>query len=1056
MLLEKRLRQLSVDADSEKMYSQWNIIKSSVEEKLKTVSSHFPHFSKHDVTHSQTIATHIGNLLGEDRVNKLSYSDIFMMLLSFYYHDVGMALEYEKIYEYFRSHDFQNKLREYENDPSSDLHNAASRLLKFGTKVASDYESSIDIYNDIILLIEDIYRVDHAKRSAEAVMNDSLLNSVIHIRCQNILAKICEIHQKSISSIATLPWKENGFFGDYFHPRMIAAMLCLGDLLDLDTDRFDEITINASTPFPRLSKLHLDKHKSVRHFLVEKNSIEISADMNSIDVYRVMRKWIDWLHETCDYITLHWSEISPEDFGNAPRILKSELLLNGNTKWIPFSNVKYTISNKRMFELLKGSSIYNNKFVCIREIIQNAIDATLLRLFDEETLNGNESTILQQLKDLTWESYQICGKIEVLDNTHVSVKLRDRGIGISTDDIYKIANVSKTASSKRKTLISKMPMWLRPSGAFGMGLQSIFLLTDQFTVVTKTVNETAKKITFQSADALDGYITVEDHDGTFTQGTEISFIIDGEKLSSTELLCSSYHYKQKDLSRHIIRQIFGAYHNQHTPMPFEHKSIKTSDYVPVKIHCVLPPDGKEETLLEYTPFFSSCNVDQHIVKLGENFVEVEKFIPELNCQIVARLHLSGESQSQKADHQYGKIHDINHHFYQNALFYRNTFVCAEVLHNSFFTKAPFTSYIDWRINLLDATSDEVLKVSRNSINEDYSDIFYRKINKALEIIAKDTINYLIDTCKDEERESLGDTSLVLYQFSVQLNHRIDEFCNKFKKILERITLDNYFLWKNCTDSPKMQVKTFQELRNQELYWIVDEIRHVPSDIPVQNLDESDCLCLKAIGNAHILSHRMTQVFLGKKNGTYVKAIAAVPFECNMPNDLYEMDDIFLLENIIRMINLNLRVIPAVKGYETLITPVDSGIDYFSYGERNDPYYIEMPFAFCASEIEKILHKDGFVPRAVEKYLDLIVRSQLFDANVEYIVDITGESPTKVCDKYKSLVTKCLELLSAEKYKEFNQEIISKLDDIKTREFRDPSLTEHNAYVSYRDILLEQP
>ena len=494
MLLEDRLRQLSVGAEKDKMFSQLDVMKDQAKSKLNTVLTHFPHFSKHDISHSQTIATHIGNLLGEDRVNTLSYSDIYMMLLSFYYHDIGMALEYEEIYSYFHAPAFQDTLNKHIRDPQSNLHQVACRLQAFNAGDPQNYETAIEVYNDIILVIEETYRSDHAKRSADEVMKNDFLREVLHERCQRILADICAVHQKSISAIADLQVRENGFFGDYFHPRLVGAMLCLGDLLDLDTDRFDEIALRSSSPMPPLSELHLAKHRSVRHFLVDKGCIEICADMSQIDTYRVMRKWVSWIQETCDYLALHWSEIAPVNFGNAPRVSKCELLLNGNTKWLEFSDMRYEVSDKRMFELLKGSGIYKNKFACIREIIQNAVDATLLRLFDEETLCGDSDSVLQQITRIHWEDYKISGEINVLNDTQIQVKLRDRGIGISTTDIKKIAHVSSDVSARREELIHKMPVWLRPSGAFGMGLQSIFLLSNQFEVITKTSDEAAKKL----------------------------------------------------------------------------------------------------------------------------------------------------------------------------------------------------------------------------------------------------------------------------------------------------------------------------------------------------------------------------------------------------------------------------------------------------------------------------------------------------------------------------------------------------------------------------------
>ena len=47
--------------------------------------------------------------------------------------------------------------------------------------------------------------------------------------------------KEDIRNIDMLYYEENGLFHqDYVHPRFIAGMLCLGDLLDMDTNRFNK------------------------------------------------------------------------------------------------------------------------------------------------------------------------------------------------------------------------------------------------------------------------------------------------------------------------------------------------------------------------------------------------------------------------------------------------------------------------------------------------------------------------------------------------------------------------------------------------------------------------------------------------------------------------------------------------------------------------------------------------------------------------------------------------------------------------------------------------
>lgn len=1046
MLLEDRLHQLSVGPEKEKMYSQWIVIKERAEEKLNTVSTYFPHFSKHDGTHAQTIATQVGNLLGEDRVNLLSYSDLLLLLLSFYHHDIGMALDYETVYQYFHEENFQDALNKYANNPTSDLHDAACRLQRFGMSRAQDYASSIDVYNDVILIIEDVYRSEHASRSAAAVMDDSFLEHILHARCLRILSDICAVHQKPISELATLSKKENGFFGDYFHPRLVGALLCLGDLLDLDTDRFDEIAMRASTPFPHLSKLHLSKHKSVRHFLVEKNSIEVCADMDNIETYRIMRKWMDWMQETCDYITLHWSEIAPDDFGNAPRITKCELLLHGNAKWLPFANTRYEVSSKRMFELLQGSKIYGNKFVCLREIIQNAVDATLLRLFDEGILSwdGNEEDVMpKQLESLNINDFQITGEIKVEDNTHVRVTLRDKGIGISTEDIKKIAHVSNIAGEKRKKLIAQMPVWLRPAGAFGMGLQSIFLLSDQFEVITKTRDEAPKKITFQSAETSEGYITVEDYPTSFSQGTEISFVINGEKLSAQELRCPNYQYSRKLLSSYIVIQIKCSF----PKLPL-FDGYKTEDYVPVKVTLQNRDSSNERLCVEYTSLLDSRNLNPQF-HVDAGYIEVRKLMPQLRCSVVARVRLEKRAHINHSGHAYMWFHE-QEKYYHHTIFYRNCHVGKQNPIIESMNKAPIISRIDWRLNILDGCSDDVITIDRASFVETYLPTLYKILNGSLEQISKDMIDYLIQL--ETGWEKVGDTALILYQIAVQLNHRPEQFYNKYKAILNEIEIGGYFEWnKSGKDFIQKNIKV-AELRdsNQKWYLILNEVDSKPEGILAQNLDEVGCFAFVKYTDPHILDHRAKRVFLGEKDGHFFKVIEFEPFQYNTPNNLYKVDDIFVLETLIHAINANFRVLPAMDEYADLITPSGHSENLL---DSCRPYYIELPFGDYLSDMKDRLEHDGFIRDAVHEFETNIIQSDLFSENANYIADYTGKSPSEIKVKYAKLVHMCLTLLQDEQYKEFNRSILERVDAFYSITDKLSSF-ENSPYFTFKSLLLE--
>jgi hypothetical protein len=71
------------------------------------------------------------------------------------------------------------------------------------------------------------------------------------------------------------------------------------------------------------------------------------------------------------------------------------------------------------------------------------------------------------------------------------VQITDRGTGISQSDLDYLQTIgSSRQNPERRRLIDDMPEWMRPSGIFGVGLQSVFMLTDDRFEMTTRHHET--------------------------------------------------------------------------------------------------------------------------------------------------------------------------------------------------------------------------------------------------------------------------------------------------------------------------------------------------------------------------------------------------------------------------------------------------------------------------------------------------------------------------------------------------------------------------------------
>lgn len=300
---------------------------------------------------------------------------------------------------------------------------------------------------------------------------------------------------------------------------------------------------------------HINKHRSIRTLQISPRKIEISADCKTAESLRTLCNEIRWLEGFLKNCTYKWNEIAPENFsGSLPNISLNPIRLNGTEIPAEMVTTRFAISQEKAFSLLQGSHIYNSHFTFLRELIQNACDAVKLQYWEDysaSTYTGNvcsanpqeanasialskypiyiylsvkklSSGFEPELSDITGEDLKNIKQLKENHKFGVLLEVQDFGIGISKNDIKEIAKVG-TSHARQKTAIQKMPSWLRPTGHFGVGLQSLFLVCNNFKCITKTRSGECYDMTFHSRMNQDGYINVIPHPGVDSKGNTIPY-----------------------------------------------------------------------------------------------------------------------------------------------------------------------------------------------------------------------------------------------------------------------------------------------------------------------------------------------------------------------------------------------------------------------------------------------------------------------------------------------------------------------------------------------------
>jgi len=60
--------------------AQWSFDEKLIAKALQNVGRYFPHYSRHDESHSRQILVHIERLLGPDNIAKLTATDTWLLL----------------------------------------------------------------------------------------------------------------------------------------------------------------------------------------------------------------------------------------------------------------------------------------------------------------------------------------------------------------------------------------------------------------------------------------------------------------------------------------------------------------------------------------------------------------------------------------------------------------------------------------------------------------------------------------------------------------------------------------------------------------------------------------------------------------------------------------------------------------------------------------------------------------------------------------------------------------------------------------------------------------
>jgi len=434
---------------------------------LDRVRETFPTYTLHNSTHSLNVIDLMATLLGR-RIDQLTALECAFLILSAFFHDIGMVFDAEARAHLCDEPEFPEFLQKH-----------PSALVAMSGKS----EPPIDI-------AEWYCRDRHADRvllHLNKLGDDRLLWGIASIRRE--LNNVCASHNLDASELLNI----DKFPTNYLHECDLVfcgILLRLADILDFDNSRSPQAVYRSlgishrRTPREHASDVEWRKHlcSGGFHFPMNRHQsypIGFVAGPDRPAVEHDVREFLDVIEKEfarCASVVPRcsdrWRDL--ELPGEIERV-------NIKSKGYTYGDFRFALDNRAILDLFMGEALYESPVVFLRELAQNAIDTSRHRSFLE---NGD-------------------GRLEVVDSAvnvwswvdkegRSWVRVDDSGMGMDRHIIENyLLKVGKSYyksdefKARMLTVLGERASEYQPVSRFGIGILSCFLAGDLVEISTR-------------------------------------------------------------------------------------------------------------------------------------------------------------------------------------------------------------------------------------------------------------------------------------------------------------------------------------------------------------------------------------------------------------------------------------------------------------------------------------------------------------------------------------------------------------------------------------------
>jgi hypothetical protein len=464
-------------------------------------------FTLHDAEHLFHVLYIMSKLIPSNVLEKLTLPELMLLIMCAFFHDIGMAPDEFVILSWEKN---------WDSNPTFTSGEEKEEFLQFKKHLLSHQQINDEIesankmgeFTKTELLrehfISDYIRSTHADRLKDTIKRDWNGKILYHDADMTIeFLDLCRSHCEDAMSLINMDYTY--LSGKVCLP-LLGVILRLADILDFDSKRTPSVLFSHLYVRNPVSIMEWNKHRAVESWMINDNIISFQAKCTHPAIEASIHDFCDIIDNELKLCNNILGEIMKHEdnrdlrFRLPLQITRNKITtkkdIDGNPEYF-FSRTQFTLSKRQVIDLLMGTKLYGNPEVALRELIQNSIDACLLRMALEKKW-GN--------------SYEPKIVIKYYNENDIDyLEVNDNGIGMDQeviDKYYSKIGSSFYTSSDFYELKSEYNPDFKPMARFGIGILSCFMVTDTIVVDTKKITGPNS-----SSDAFN--ITIEGQDSIF-------------------------------------------------------------------------------------------------------------------------------------------------------------------------------------------------------------------------------------------------------------------------------------------------------------------------------------------------------------------------------------------------------------------------------------------------------------------------------------------------------------------------------------------------------------